>query len=49
MASTHIVTSLVEIFKSGMFVDMGDLVPHSLGLEEITRSKHKTSGDFQHQ
>ena len=32
---------LVEKIESGVFVDMGDLVPHRLGLEEITRSKQK--------
>ena len=32
---------LVEKIESGVFVDMGDLVPHRLGLEEITKSKQK--------
>ena len=31
----------MEKIESGVFVDMGDLLPHRLGLEEITRSKQK--------
>ena len=36
-----VLLGLVKKIKSGVFVDMGDLVPHHLGLEEITRSKQK--------
>ena len=36
-----VLPGLVEKIKSGVFVDMGDLVPHRLGFEEITRSKQK--------
>ena len=40
-AISSVPPGLVEKIESGVFVDMGDLVPHRLELEEITRSKQK--------